>query len=346
MGILNWLLRPADSSAGQDMERIEKLVERVANLHPQLRLARRYQARLAPAIATSLKYVGALVDSVPPAREASAAVWTSDPIIHAFFGAADDVAQVISRSADLRAFFEQNPDAAAAYAVLGTEMTERHVLGVALEGEVMRRDVPQTTISFSDHQVRMCGRSDADLKEEIVQRLFDQLALEGLERVASDKTRRSVLERERALLKMRVQLLERQGAGIRAVFGSNVAAIETDERAQVEAEIAENEQQLKSLGLQENALDRELNHVRGVLAEPQRHIYLSSKRLRLNRMNVVVEGKNGQDAEEVEIHIARIPGKPPRIRAFTLVRFARADLLPARNMLDEAARLLASGSLS
>lgn len=345
MGFLSRLFRPAEPAEGLDMERIDALVERVANLHPQLRLARRYQARLAPAIATSLRYIGVLVDSVPTAREASAAAWASDPFIHAFFGAADDVAEVVSRSSELRAFFEKSPEAQEVFAVLGMNMAERHVLGVALEGEVMRREVPQTTVSFSDHQVRMCGCSDADLRAEIVQRLLDQLALEGLARVAADKRRRDNLEQERALLKTRVRLLERQGTGIRMVFGGEVAVTGSDERARVEAEIAENEQNLKSLGLPENKLDRELDRVRDVFAEPQRHIYLSRKRLRLNRMNIVMEGKQMHDGEELEFHIARIPGKPPRSRTFSLVRFARADLLPASSMLEEAERLLASGTL-
>jgi hypothetical protein len=57
-------------------------------------------------------------------------------------------------------------------------------------------------------------------------------------------------------------------------------------------------------------------------------------------MNVVQEGNSDQDAEEIEVHLARIPGNPPQVRAFTLLRFARADLLPAKSMVEDAARLL------
>ncbi len=34
---------------------------------------------------------------------------------------------------------------------------------------------------------------------------------------------------------------------------------------------------------------------------------------------------------------------PPRIRAFSLIRFARASMLPQRNMFDEAEQQLSSG---
>lgn len=345
MGILSWLSRTDHAADPQDKRRVDETIERVMQLNPQLRLARHYKTKLAPAVATALKYVGELVDSVPAAREASAAAWAFDPYIHAYFVAPVDVAQAISRSADLRAHFEQHGDLAEAHAVLGMELTERHILGAGLEGDTLRRDVPQTTVSFSDHQVRLCGCTDAELRIEIVQRLLDQLGLEGMARIAADKSRRDVLEQERALVKTRLQLLERQGAGIRGVLGSDSTA-EAGELARLESQIEENERNLASLGLREDALVRALDRICEVFAEPAQHFYLSTRRLKLDRMNVVLEGNSTQDGDEFEFHIARIPTTPPRVRAFSLIRFARTDLLPAKSMLDEANRLLSSGLLS
>lgn len=347
MKILGRLLRTnnSDSPDNPESEQVNPMVERVAALHPPLRLARRYRAHLAPAVAASLRYLGDLAQSVPAPREASAAAWATDPYIRAFFVNADEVAQAMSRSADLRAYFERNPDAQEAYAVLGMEMTERHILGVGLEGDTLRRDVPQTTLSFSDHQVRICGNNEAELRTEIVHRLFDQLALEGLERIAAGKSRRDVLQRERALLKTRLQLLERQGAGVRGMVGS-APAVKLDEVAQLQKNMEENERNLASLGMQSDALERELDTVCDVLAHPEQHVFLSRRRVTLDRSNVELEAANAHAGTELELHFARIPTTPPRTRAFSLVRFARADLLPAGSMLDEAARLLASGMFS
>ncbi len=308
-------------------------------MNPQLRLARRYQAQLEPAVATSLKYVSDLVAALPAPREASAAAWSTDPYMHAFFVAPDDIARALSRSTDLRTYFEQNPDVPEAYAVLGMAMTERHILGVALEGETMRRDVLQTTVSFSDHQVRMCGRTDPDLRLEIIRRIVDQLGLDGLARIAEDKSRRDMLEQERALLKTRLLLLERQGAGMRAVLGSDVAP-KSEEMARLQEQIEENEKNLDSLGLRAEAVERALNRVCEVLADPSPLIYIESRQFRLDNMNVMLPENSTQAGEEVTIQIARVPTTPPQMRAFALVRFARGDLLPAANLFDEAARLL------
>lgn len=342
MGILSRLLhgdRAVGAQRNGDTQQTGEAVERIVRLSPQLRLARRYQARLAPAVATSLKYVGDLVASLPAPREASAAAWSSDPYIHAFFVAPEDIARALSRSATLRAFFDQNADVPEACAVLGMAMTERHILGVALEGETMRRDVMQATLSFSDHQVRICGRTESDLRQEIVRRIVDQLGLEGLSRIAADKSRRDQLEQERALLKTRLQLLERQGIGMRSVLGGE-AAEESAELVRLQEQIEENERNLNDLGIRTEALERELDQLCDVLADPGPHIYIERKRVRLNKMNVVLPENSTQAGEEIALQIARVPTTPPQMRAVALVRFARRELLPATNMLDEAARLL------
>jgi hypothetical protein len=348
MGILKRLFGADHVADGTDAEgrlRVDETIDGIMRLHPHLRLARHVEKRLAPAVTTAIAYVTELVESVPAPREASAAAWAVDPYIHAYFAAADDVSRLISRSADLQAYFEQHPDMQDVIAVLGMEMTERHVLGVGLEGDALRRDVAQTTVSFNDHQVRICGRSEAELKVEIEHRMLDQLGLEAMARVGADDSRRDVLERERALLKTRLMLLERQGAGIGAVLGSD-AAVESGELARLQAQMEENELGLADLGLPHEAIDSALEHVREVFEHPAQHISLSTRRLRLDRMNVVQEGSAGQAGEELQIPTARIPANPPRTRAFSLIRFSRKDLLPPQSMLDQAAHLLNSGLLS
>ncbi len=344
MGLLDRIRHGENQAAAQDREGVDAAIERLLALHPQPHLARHGRKRLAPAVATSFAHVRALVDAVPAAREASAAAWDGDPYIHAWFGAPDDVASRMSRSADLRAFFADNGDAQEAYAVLGMELTERHILGARMEGETMRRDVPQTTVSFSDHQVRMCGRGDAELRDEIVRRLLDELALAGLARGAADKSRRAVLERERALLKTRLQLLERQGQGIRSVIGGDVAS-DPGELARLQAQVEENARDLAGLGLREDALERELEHMCAVFSQPERHLSVSTRRLTLDRMNVVIESgtSTGTPMNDLAFRIARLPTLPPRVRAFSLVRFARTSLLPETSVFEEAEQLLSSG---
>jgi hypothetical protein len=343
MGFLRRLVR-GDSRGRSESERarVQGAVDRIVALSPHLKMARRYQARLEPAVAAAIRYVDGLTSGPAQAREATAQAWPVDPYIHAFFAAPTDIAPALSRSGDLRAFFEQNPDAQEAFGVLGMAMTEKRILGVALEGETMRRDVVQETLSFSDHQVRICARTEAQLREEVVRIMVEQLGLEGLARAAADRDRRGALEQERALLKTRLLLLERQGVGVRAMLGEGgeEGAPSSDELERLHQQVADNEASLAGLGIRTEALDRELDQLCAVLSEPSAHLYVESRRFRLNKMNVVLEESSTEAGDDVTFRVARVPTTPPRLRAFTLVRFGRASLLPATSLLDEAARLL------
>jgi hypothetical protein len=340
LGRLLTRLRPGGATDRTDRARVADALERIVALGPHLRNARHLESRLGAAVETALDYVSGIVAAIPPEHEASAAAWALDPYIHAFFAAPEEIAPVLSRSRDLRSFFEDHPESQEAHAVLGMAMREKHMLGTALEGEMLRRDVVQETIVFSDHQVRICGRSEPDLREEIVRRLVVQLGLQGMAQYAGERNQRGVLERERALLRTRLQLMERKGAGVRALVGGDHQAEGSEELARLQEAIAENEDAIEGLGLRSDALDRELDQVCAVLREPAAHLSVQARRCVLTKMNVVLAPGSREAGDEVVFQVAQVPTVPPQARAFTLVRFARADLRAQGGMLDEAARLL------
>lgn len=339
MGLLSWWSSRKRASDEGDLQQTKELVERIVRLGPQLRLARNYDARMAPAVRRATDHLRRLVADMPAAREASAAAWATDPYIHAFFATPDDVCPVFSHSEAVRAFFYDHPAADEAVAVLGMTVNERRILGVAQVGAMTRTDVAQTTVSFSDHQVRLCAGSEATLRQEIILRVVDQLALEALGKISEDTKRRDSLEHERALLKTRLRMLEQQGTGARALLGSD-ASCSFAEVARLQAQIDENDQALANLGLKTEALERHLKMVCSVLSSPDSHFHVQKKSFLLDRMNVVVESGDTRPAHKMEFQLARVPASSNAMRAFSMVRFRRGDLLPARDMLAEARRLL------
>jgi hypothetical protein len=338
MGILDKLFRTRSNTVPETPQ-IRASIERLLVLSPSLRLADGFHERVAPALACSLDHVSRLVDELPPAREASASTWLDDPYIHAFFAGANEVAHVLSRSPELHAWFESYPLARETYAVLGMAMTERRAFGVEQFGDAVHADVVRTTLSFDDHQVRVCGESEAGLREQIVQRVVEQIALEGLAQIGADESRRDALEQERALLKTRLQLLTRRGAGTREMLGER-ASSNASERIELEAALEANEQEIGALGLKTDALAHELDVICDVLGHPERHTNVEMKRVRLNAMNVVIDASAAPDGGEIVFPLARVPASPLGERAFSLVRFARADLVPLPSVFDEDSRFM------
>jgi len=153
MNIFNWLRSHDDvRTEREESEQVRDAVDRVMALNPRLGMAQRCRERLAPAVAAALRYATNLVASLPAPHEASARTWASDLCMRAYFARPEELTGRISHSEELRAYFEQNPNSEHAYAVLGMTMFERHVLGVALEANAVRRDVAQTTVCL-----RRCG---------------------------------------------------------------------------------------------------------------------------------------------------------------------------------------------
>ena len=339
MGFLGWMRRRKARVPGHHKQEIAELAERVTRLYPRLRLVSRYQQRLRPALEQAQAYVRELVRGLPAPREASMQAWGNDPYIHAFFGTAQDVQLAFSRSPELREFFDQSPDTEQAVAVLGMEMIERRTLGVALEGEVMRTEVPQTTVSFRDHKTRIIARTEAELREEIVWRMFDQFSMEGLARFAAGKSRRDVLTREQTLLVSRLRLLERQGTGMRSVLGGDGDAT-PGEHDSLSEQIAANERELAQLGTEDGALDRQLECLVEILADARSCFSIEQRHLRLSAMNVLVDADNAGPIHEIDLLTAHVPGDPPLVRSIALIRFARGDMLSPTVLLEEAERLL------
>ncbi|MBB5417489.1 hypothetical protein QF000_002573 [Paraburkholderia atlantica] len=338
MGLLSWLTKRIAAEESDD-QHAEEIVERIVGLCPSLRLARNYASRLRPAAQHTLAYLDRLAAEVPPAREASAAAWATDPYIHAFFATPDEVCPVFNRSHQLNAFFNDHPVADQVFAVLGMAFDERHIFGVGQQGETTQTDLAQTTLNFSDHQVRVCGESEAALRREIVLRIVDQLVLEGLGKIEAETARQDELQRERALLKTRLTILERQGAGVRSLLGSD-ASSNYAEVAKLQAQIEENDQALAQLGLKTEALERHLDVMCGVLQAPDAHFYVRRSKYRLDRMNVVVEDGDTRPAHEIEFRLAHLPASPNTMRVFSTVRFRRADFSPPLSDLAQAHRLI------
>lgn len=346
MGFLD-RLRRQPATAGDATPHISRhdlaaLTDRLTNLNPRLRLVPHYGKRLAPAITSAIGFARELVGSLPPTRVASEDAWGEDPYIHACFGTAHDVTLAFSRSPDLRDFFNANPGAQEAHAVLGMGLTERRTLGMALENGVMRSEVPQTTVSFLDHKVRICGPDDTGMRREIALRLLDQLVLHGMSDAEDGAQRRDRLEREQSLLQERLDLLKRQGVGLRSVVGGD-AESSPSEREQLHARLGQIDTELAGAaasGDKAGALERQLDAICHALTHAHEAFSIDTRRIRLSKMNVILPDGSTEPADDLDLPTAHAAGDPPLVRTFLPVRFARRAMLSQSSLLDEAERFL------
>lgn len=342
MGILDWFKnRPGQFNLDQGSdEAIRWGVDKAITLtNPRLKLISDCEKRLAPAVGNTINYLRAQATALPAVHTLSTKTWSIDPALRAFFAAPTDIPKVLGRSENLRTLFDKFPELDEACVVLGMEFKEQRVFGMALQGEMVQRDVAQTSVNFSDHRARICGRDESRLRRLIGAEVFEYLVAHALAEIGEERNERRELQENRSLIRARLRLLQQHGPGLGSMFGEAPAAKCEQER--LAAELLENEKQLEAVGGSDSILETELECLLGVLNDPQNHLRFEAKQLQLDAMNMVLDQNGTNPAASVKFSVAELHGTPPVSRAFVLARVARSEVPPPQTInFNDAARLL------
>src|SRR5262249_2025384 len=163
---------------------IELVVEAV---EPRCRLNSGYQEKLEGCIRKSIAYLRQIGrEGLEPVLLTRAA-WSDDPRLNAFFATADDVPACLGPSNEVRAFFDDpaNREVQEAYALLGMKKEERTVFASQLDGDALKHDVAQVTVSFSGHRIIAPATTLAATRREVGRRIIQRLAHVALSRIVA-----------------------------------------------------------------------------------------------------------------------------------------------------------------
>lgn len=318
-------LSSADGPSATCAGTLEQAVEQVVDaLSPRLRAVPGYARRLREPVATALRSVDQLVDRMTEVRPCHRAAYASDPQVNAFFVNYADVQALFSESAEVRGLFDADPDATQCFALLCMYREERRQLGMAMDGELLRRDVLQTWVNFTDHQLVSPGRDEADarcaLKCCIFSNLLSQMRLDS----ADAQTRATELERRAQAWQARLR---------RATPGSPT-------RQALQAEIDAIDAQRRAPRLRHKTLDERFAEVIETLSHPQRLVSARDCNLFIDPLGLRCDGPDSAGARELSLMEIEVVGRSPRVAC--LVNFPRAELLPERDFLHEASLFLAA----
>jgi len=151
MGFFDWLFGSGPCCEGN--ERLKVAIERVIEgTDPRIKGIGDAYERLSPVVAAALHYAHGLVGAMPPCIEMTPEAWGQSPMLRAMFARPGDVANTLSGSHDLREFLG-SPQALGIetiHCVVAATRVERTVFGAAMEGDILREDVAQKTVGFSD----------------------------------------------------------------------------------------------------------------------------------------------------------------------------------------------------
>jgi hypothetical protein len=322
--------------------RLAAATEAVARrVDPQLLRVDQATARLLPAVARALDFARALIADLPPSVELGAAHWGQTPVLRAVFARPQEIDALLSQSDDVRDYLAHQPvpPGQYLYGAVGATRVERTVLGAAVEGEVLRQDVAQKAISFTDLRLVGFAADEAGLRLRLEALVLDQLVLAALDGFTQARQRGEQLETYRQLLLARQRLLQRQGAGLEAPADGLGDSARHELKAEGEANAAALAA-LAEMGAPPARLELCLEHLIAALSHPETVIRPTPLRLHLNAMNIEVDAAAGNDAATVDLlEFSTVDPERPRRVAF-LVRFRRDSVVERHMDFDAALRSL------
>ena len=317
-------------------------IERVVDgTDPRLRAVSHYRRKLWGSVEHTIDYVVNFVNHLPPAITADRQGYMTDPRLRALFASPESLREILSFSDGTRNYLKQapNPLPGELYAALGAVRVERNVLGIEMDGEILRRDVPQTMVNFSDHRVVCFAANEPDSRRELMRRGCDVLIEMALQNLISSRVEKTQLEQQqRKLLQQKASILKQGQVGLESL-GEPATQAPVDLNA-LEQQLEGLETELNQLRADSATLDQHLGKVVATLSAPEKYLQLESVPLTLDHTNIKVSADSQRVANSMTFQEI-VMGKNRRIAAL-FIRFPNSELLPQPDFFEEANRLLYS----
>ncbi|QDX82510.1 hypothetical protein B9N43_15470 [Denitratisoma sp. DHT3] len=301
---LSHWLAPAPPLARELESAIDHAVEA-----PQLKVLSDYRRQLAPAVERALDYCADLVGAIPGPHAIGPAQFAADPLIHAFFGSSETIATTLARSEGVRAFLKDTPGGLEdiCYGLLGMRSHQKSVMGSAMMGDVIRHDVPQTLLYFSDHTVSSLAADLDSVRRQLRQTAFDSLLRQFGRQLSAMRERRDA---------MTTALSTRRG---------------TPDAGEIEQDLERLRRQL--------APESQLVALARWLAAPEQALYLKQVPRMMDRMGVLLPPESAPSNGE-RIVFPELAGRDRRRWTVLLVGISRAQALAAVAREERAHRYI------
>lgn len=311
--LFDGLFGPVPAADDQVRRAVARAVEVV---DPQLRSLSGFDRRLAPAVRAALDYSASLLDGLPGPLSVGRAAFASDPLVHALFATASDIETMLGTSQAVRDYLHETESYGRPFfhALFAARRIEKRQFGMAVQGEVLRSDVPQTVLYFADHTISEPAAELGPLRAHLQGVFFDSLLksfsahLEALR--AERESVRAGLSMERAHLTV-----------LRGKTGGTEHTVHTRRVEELDA-------QLRALG-GELAPAAMIDTLAGFLRRPEASMRFEEFSVTVDRLGVEVAGQDAV-AGDPALATLRFPEMVGRDRRRYMVMLAKIDVAEAR----------------
>jgi len=318
---------------GHPPELVERAIERALDAtDPRIRAVSGFRKKLEPAVVKAIDHVRALALGMPAPVEASHATYGNDARLAAFFASPERMSQVFGADRTLIEYVASPAGTGTepVLALLLVERTEKKVLGMALEGEQVQREVAQVQVSFDRHRLVDPSETEDGLRRALARRAYDQLLAMALARIAEVGGERESLEASQSVLRAKLRALQS------ARWDFSEGGAEAPDPAALEAKLAEIEGQLAATGSGATALPRHLEILVQTLAKPEEALRIEPVTILMDRMGIRQANAGGTT---IELQLRELRNAAGATAVALPIAIPRGEI-PKRDILAEARRML------
>ena len=309
---------------------VERVLEQV---NPRLRAIGSYRTKLFPVVERAQAYVQELIVQIPGPVFVNRQTWSSEPMVNALFGSVERMRWILS-GPEVRRYLKQHPVGADCYAIIAAQPIVKRQLGVELVGETLHKDVSQTAVSFSDHQVALVREGEEEVRKALAPDVLDLLVSLAAQDILEQEARVAEFEERLRIVRLKLRIIDTRVQGAGVLLDDNTERL--GERDTLAARAAELEKDLGRERRGLTGLGEYLDRLVELLSHPEAHLGLERVRIRLDRMNILREDTG--TGTEIEFTRGRRGDKPARVLA--IIRFPRTEVLEDSERLREVERYL------
>lgn len=313
---------PPEAAVSAGLRRIGELVG------PLMAGEYAFERKLAHPVAHALAYCADLVAALPAPRDISRTAFAADPLVHALFGSAHDIETMLGQDAPLQRFLTQ-PDSYgsdAFCALLACRRHEKSIMGVARSGDVVRTDVAQRMLYFSDHSLLVFAADADSARTRLHAAAFDSLLNTFAAHVLGVRSEQNSLHQQRELEKTRI-------LAARGRLAPPELAQRTRQLATLDARLRDNAEALLPAHMIDALAD--------FLLQPDEALRLEPLTLDIDRSGILGDHNTRPPGTASPIEFTELVSRDRRKHVVVPVRIRRMDaLLAIEQAREQRSRLV------
>ena len=288
-----------------------------------IRLVPGYKKKLRNNIQLSLEFADELVKQIPEAIEVSSSTFVSDPYVNAFFTNVANLQSVFRHSSEIHDYMEDShADGARCCALLCMRRTEKTVAGMELSDNMLKRDVLQVAVSFSDHRIYSPTPHEPETREGLKCCLFQGLVTNALEQIVKLKLASHRLQSNHQMLHARLRRYKQRARDVEKGTEAGVKLARGIEETGLELRKTEEQIMNSPLLTPQIALEQ----VMAVFSKPDDFVRVRKFPLKLNKMGIKISDDSAQPCNRIDLTEVTIGNELPRV--VTLATFPGRERVP------------------